>query len=68
MKDPSIRRGAKFGQGSFSHYLGDSVEIGLLGEAYISYKGSWFEFLEMTSKTCLSSWSTYEFLDGNSSI
>ncbi|GKB74265.1 putative ribonuclease H-like domain-containing protein [Tanacetum coccineum] len=25
--DPSIRGGAKFGQGSFSHYLGDGVEI-----------------------------------------
>ncbi|GJT85924.1 uncharacterized mitochondrial protein-like protein [Tanacetum coccineum] len=26
-KDPSIRRGAKFGQGSFSYYLGDGVKI-----------------------------------------
>ncbi|GJT78371.1 ribonuclease H-like domain-containing protein [Tanacetum coccineum] len=27
MKDPSIRGGAKFGQGSFFYYLGDGVDI-----------------------------------------
>ena len=54
-----------FGQGSFSYYLGDGVEIRLLGKACISYRGSWFDFSEMTSKSCSSNWSTYEFLDGN---